>query len=291
MRTTASFCLIAATLLFSSCSTITVTSAYRNRALTVDGDADDWSGLPLYTEKNVSVSVCNDATDLYILLTTSDRSLQRQLAATGVNVWFDTSGGKEKVTGIHYPVHMPGGFSPHNAGNRGEMQDDTRSRPDAGQWEPGEPSRVMDVNSNDFEILGPGDDEKEIVSLAEARDISMKMSSSSGLLIFELRVPLVRDPLHPHGIGTHSANAIGVGVETPKFDFPEMTGQGAMRPRGGGHDGGGSGMEGDGGMPPGGMGQGGRGGHGGPGGGPPGDGHKRSSTSVVLWARVVLAGK
>jgi len=144
------------------------------------------------------------------------------------------------------------------------------------------------VNSNDFEILGPGDDEKEVVSLMQAKDVKLKMSSSSGLLVFELRVPLVRDPLHPHGIGARSANAIGVGVETPKFDLPQMGEHGGRGPRGGGsQDGEGPGMGGGGGMPPGGMGGGGRGGPGG--GGPPGGGQKQSTESVSLWAKVIPA--
>jgi len=291
VKQTSSLCLIAACFTFSSCGSIDITSTLRNRAITIDGDAKDWSGLSLYTEKKVSVSVCNDSTELYILLTTSDRSLQRQFSATGVNIWFDTTGGSDKTYGIHYPVRMPGGFGPQQRGTLGERQEeprDAREHPGAMQGEPGEPSLMMDVNSNDFEILGPGDDEKEVVSLMQAKDVKLKMSSSSGLLVFELRVPLVRDPLHPHGIGARSANAIGVGVETPKFDLPQMGEHGGRGPRGGGsQDGEGPGMGGGGGMPPGGMGGGGRGGPGG--GGPPGGGQKQSTESVSLWAKVIPA--
>jgi hypothetical protein len=289
VKTASSFFLLTSCLLLSSCGSMDITSTFRNRAITVDGDANDWSGLPLYTGKNISVAVCNDSTDMYILLTTSDRSLQRQLAATGVNIWFDTTSGSDRISGIHYPVHSPGGFGRQQDGNRTGMQGGIREqdeRPGESRGDAGEPPRMMDVNSNDLEVLGPGKDDKEIVSLMEAKDLQIRMSSSSGMLVFELRVPLVRDPLHPHGIGTFSARPIGVGVETPKFDFPQMSEHSGMGPRSGGQDGEGPDMGGSGGMPPGGMG----GGRGGPGGGGHRGGEQRPSTvSVNLWAKVALA--
>jgi hypothetical protein len=141
--------------------------------------------------------------------------------------------------------------------------------------------------SSDMEILGPGEDDRMIVPLAEAKDIQLKMSTASGQLVFELRVPLVRDPLHPHGIGASIANNIGVGLETPKFDPAKVRERmgGGMQPPGG--EGGG--------VPPGGGmggGRGGRGGRGGPRGGGGGGGQGMSApTSVSLWATVKLAGK
>ncbi len=95
------------------------------------------------------------------------------------------------------------------------------------------------------------------------------MSTASGQLVYELRVPLVRDALHPHGIGANIAGTVGVGLETSKFDpakMRERVGGGMQTP--GGQDGGTPPGDGGGGMPPGGGmggGRGGRGGHGGPG--------------------------
>ena len=268
---------------FPSCGDMEVTSTFRDREIVVDADAKEWAGLSLYTEKKISFAVCNDSSYIYLLLTTSDRSLQRQFSGMGVNLWFDASGGSEKTFGIHYPVRMPG----------------SRQRP-SGDETPGmeggqdEPPRMMESTSNDMEILGPGEDDRMIVPLADTKDIQLKMSTASGLLVFELRVPLVRDPLHPHGIGVTIAGNVGVGLETPKFDLSKMRERmgGGMQPPGGQ----GGGMppgEGGGGMPQGGMGggRGGRGGHGGRGG--PGGGEQRGSApeSLNLWAKVKLAGK
>jgi hypothetical protein len=281
-------------LIVSSCGSIDVSSTFRSRDITIDADAMDWHGLPLYTEKKLSFAVSNDSTYLYLLITTSDRTLQRQLSVSGVNLWFDAKGGSEKSYGIHYPMPSPGAFGMQRDRGTGSMRggrgDGQGQAVEMQGEEPGEPPRMMDVNSSEMEILGPGND-KEILALAEAKDLQLKMSSASGLLIFELRVPLVRDPLHPHGIGTSLAAALGVGMETPEFDFPKsaMGERGGMQPPGGQE---GEGGEMGGGMPPGGMG-GGRGGPGGGGhrGGSPGGGSRPGSESVSLWANVKLAVK
>jgi hypothetical protein len=278
----AAWILISVCCVFPSCGGMDVTSTFRDRAIAIDADARDWAGLSLHTEKNVSFAVCNDSTYIYILLTTSERSLQRQFSGMGVNLWFDANGGSDKTFGIHYPVRTPG--------ERQTPAGDERAGMEGG---PGEPPRMMEAVSNDMEILGPGKDDRMIVSLAEAKDIQLKMSSVSGQLVFELRVPLVRDPLHPHGIGVTIADNVGVGLETPKFDLEgmrERMGTG-MRPPGG-QGGGTAPGEGGGGMPQGGGARGGRGGGrgspGGPGGGGPGG---NTPASVSLWANVKLAGK
>ena len=272
----ATWILLSLCCVFPSCGGIEVTSTFRDRVIVIDADAGEWAGLSLHTEKNVSFAVCNDSAYIYILLTTSDRSLQRQFSGMGVNLWFDAAGGSEKTFGIHYPVRTPGHRQP-------PAGDDTNGMEDG----PGEAPRMTEGMSSDMEILGPGEDDRMIVPLAEAKDIQLKMSTASGQLVFELRVPLVRDPMHPHGIGGSIANNIGVGLETPKFDPAKVRERmgGGMQPPGG--EGGG--------VPPGGGmggGRGGRGGRGGPRGGGGGGGQGMSApTSVSLWATVKLAGK
>ena len=233
----------------------------------IDADAREWTGLPVHTKKNLSFAVCNDSSYLYILLTTTDHSLERQLSGPGMNLWFDASGGSEKTFGIHYPFRMPGSQQ-YMTGNEAGMED---------------PPRMMEGGSNEMEILGPGKEDRMIVALAESKDIQLKMSSASGQLVFELRVPIVRDALHPHGIGANIAHNLGLGLETPKFS-PERvreTTEGGM-PTPGGQDGG---------NPQGGEMGGGRGGHGGHHGA--GGGGQRGITpeAVSLWGTVILAGK
>ena len=77
------------------------------------------------------------------------------------------------------------------------------------------------------------------------------MRNETGLLVYELKVPLRSDEEHPYAIGSNAGNTIGVGLEIPEVDMDEMRsamkgqmgGQGGMPPGGGmGGMGGGGGM-------------------------------------------------
>ncbi len=274
--------LLSLSVLIPACGGIEVTSTYRDRTIVIDGDGSEWAGMPLRTQKNISFAVCNDSTYLYILLSTSDRGVQRQIMAAGLNLWFDATGGSDKTFGIHFPVGMQGGQRP-------SFRDgDQEQNP----GEPAQPPRMAEGAIREMELLGPGKDDKMIVPLVEEKDILLKVSPGQGQLVYELRVPLVRDRLHPRGIGASLAGPVGVGVETPKFDFDAMRanrGSEGMEP--------GSGRGGE--MPPGeggggraGGGYGGRGGRGGRGGGRGGERPGGSAPEALsLWATVKLAGK
>lgn len=266
--------LLSLSVFLPSCGSIDVTSTFRNRDIVIDANAEEWAGLPLRKEKNVSFTVCNDSSYLYLLLTASDRGLERQIAMTGLDLWFDPSGGSDKVFGIRFPVHMPGDRAPGMMDDGGGIDRD-----------PGEP-RIFAVTSNDMEILGPGKDDRMILPLAEAKDLQLKMSMTSGQLVYELRVPLVRDARHPNGIATSLPLKVGVGLETTKVDAEGMRERMAgMAPPGGER---GEMPPGEGGMPrSGGMG----GGRGGPGGRHEGLQRENTPQSLSVWATVTLAGR
>ena len=156
------------------------------------------------------------------------------------------------------------------------------------------PSRSMHAGmQTDMELLGPGEEDRMIVSMVQEKQIKAQLSDASGGLTYELRVPLQRDDRHPNGIGVIAGKNIGVGVQTVRPD-------GAMRGRPeGGREGGRNGMmppggddqQGEGSMPQGGGRRGGPGGGRGHGGGMPGGGRgQESGTSPIdIWMTVVLS--
>jgi hypothetical protein len=271
---------VALSAVFLACGGVEVTSTFRDRTIVIDGDGKEWAGMTMRTEKNISFAVCNDSTYLYLLLSTTDHGLQRQIFARGLNIWFDATGGSDKTFGIHFPLGMKPG---------------QRMRPLDGQGEPTgdqeEPPRMGEGAVHEMEILGPGADDKMIVSLVQEKDIQLKMSNDHGILVYELRVPLVRDRSHPNGIGGSLAGPVGVGLETPKFDMAairERMGEQGMQPPG---ERGGEMPQGEGGgRSGGGMGR----GHGG-GGGRGGRGGERAGNSapeaISLWAKVTPAAR
>jgi hypothetical protein len=110
------------------------------------------------------------------------------------------------------------------------------------------PNRQM----TELEILGPGKDESTRMAVTEAVGINVGIRASSGMLVYEIRVPLQLTEEFPYAIGTQAGNAIGIRLETPKMNR-QNRGRGMPGGMPGGGRGGMGGMPGGGGMRGGGM--------------------------------------
>lgn len=290
--TTAAFIgLSAGALLLAGCGATSLTSTYREKPFTVDGDPADWVGLPLYVDKSgVNVAVSHDADYLYVMVSTTDRAQQAQIRRGGFTVWFDPQGGSARTFGVKYPVGMPGMPPPDMA-----EQEDMLLPP--GGMERPERGVAGRGAQTEMELLGPTDEDRMIVSLLQEKQIQAKVSDASGGLTYELRVPLQHDAKHPNGIGVIPGKDLGLALETRTMENMmgrpgggqrggREGGRGGMMPSGGDNQEGGGGM-----MPPGGDGQGPGGGRGrGPGGGMRGDRSGSSGSSPIdITLKVVLS--
>jgi len=235
-------------------SKLDLNSNWRDREITVDGKNADWLGAMLFFEEdNVSVGLLNDENFFYICMIAEDQFVRTQMMRQGFTLWFDPDGGKEKTFGIKYPL----GMQASAMGMRRDEQNLERSSQS--------PRRPM----IELEILGPGKDELKKIPIAEAKGIDIIVEFSSGMLVYELKIPLIRSEQYPYAIGAEAGISIGIGLEMSKMEKSDMSGQIS-----GGRGGGG---------PSGGM-RGGAGGRGMPGGRRP---QKRQP--LKIWAVVQLA--
>lgn len=216
--------------------------------IAIDGVNEEWQGL-LAPVKSAPVSIgfYNDDQYLYFCLTTGQRATRSQILRQGLIVWIDQRGGKKKNFGVEFPVGLPGAFIVDRTGDTGEAR--------------GVQGRPLEANQDRLVILGPGKNDRRDLAFDEAPGIQAKIGESTGVLVYEMRVPLAKSDSQPYAIGAKPNAMIGVGLETPEFD------RFAMRPAIGGRGGGGGiggrgGVGGRGGMG-GGGGYGGRGGMGG----------------------------
>ena len=239
-----------------SSSKLELNSNWRDREITVDGKNADWLGAMLYFEEdNVSVGLLNDEDFFYICMIAEDQFIRAQVMMQGFTLWFDPNGGKEKIFGIKYPLGMQASDLP------GIMRRDEQSMERPRQA----PRRPL----NDLEILGPGKDEVKKMEIKEAKGIDVSIEFSSGLLVYELKVPLIRSMQHPYAIGAEAGSSVGIGLETSKLELRDM--RRAIS--------GGTGREG----PPGGI-------RGGPGvRGMPGGRRRQMPRPLKIWAVVQLA--
>jgi hypothetical protein len=253
-----SFIVLLLTFMLNGCSNgkLELNSDWRDREITVDGNNADWLGAMIFFEEdNISVGLLNDENFFYICMIAEDQFIRAQVMMQGLALWFDPDGGKKKTFGIKYPVGMQASDLLRDM--RGDEQNLERAR------------EVRRRPMNELEILGLGKDEVKKMPIEEARGIEIDIEFSSGMLVYELKVPLIQSELQPYAIGAKAGSSVGLGLETAKMERPDM-----RRGMSGGRVGGG---------PTGGI----RGGAGGR--GMPGVRRPRMPQPLKIWAVVQLA--
>jgi hypothetical protein len=269
---------------------IELKSAWPQAPVKTDGTAEQWGGhLQPLPDVPILLGVQNDGDFLYVCLKTSDAKLKAQIARLGMTVWLNGEGKDTRGYGARFPVG-PGFHRPRTSG-------DAPTPPPQG-----ERSQGASVDASRVELIGPTESDRFPVARADAYPIQAALGDDVGVMVIELRFPLMATPDHPLAVEPKAGGTIALGLETerPHLQRGERGSHGeGTEP--GDREGGGppSGAPGGyGGSGPGGYGGSGRGGYGGmgPGGGHrggmgPGMGGDRSdmATAVKLWLLVKLA--
>ncbi len=239
-------------------SVVKLESTWRNRDISIDGKSGDWLGVKYYFEDiSVSVGLINDDRYLYVSMMSENPMILAQIMRQGLTLWLDPKGGKKKAFGIRFPLGRPEGES--------------MSR---------EPMEEMDRENmmerfqealKELAILRSEDEVVEKLAVDDAKGINVKLKVESGLLIYEIKIPLSTSEESPYAVGAKVGDTIGFGFESPKLEMPRPAGM-----RGGGMPGGSIG-----GGPPGGV--------GGMAGMPGGGMGFRLPEKLKIWAVVKLA--
>jgi len=228
-----SFILFLLTFFLVGCSKLELDSGWRERQITVDGRNDDWLGTMMYFEKEkVSLGLLNDENFMYICLIAEDQLIRNQVMRQGFTLWFDSDGGKKKTFGIKFPI----GMQPGEMKERRDEQDPERFR------------QTLRGQMAELEILGPGKDESIRMPLEKAKGINVNVRVSSGMLVYEIKVPLERSEEYPYAVGAKAGSSVGIGLETSKFKRQNVRRSMGGRMPGGGGRGGMGGMSGGRGM-------------------------------------------
>ncbi len=222
------------------CAGATLKSSPRDREIVIDGRADEWRDSLIYLKENgVAVGVSNDREFFYLCLTSSNQELNLRIMSQGLVAWFSVEG--DTTFGLEYPVITYGPGSP------------PRSPASA---DPG-PARAPGAlggaaeSLNRLAVREAGADGRQEISVADAPGLAAAVASGSGLLVYEIKVPLRRNNQHPYAIGTDTGRVVGLSLEIPyiaSLKEPREGGEGPRRSGGGGGMGGGIGGGTDGGM-------------------------------------------
>ena len=245
-----SFILFLFTFFLVGCGLFEMDSKWRDRDIVIDGKSGDWLNTMLYfEEKRISLGLLNDENSLYVCMIVDDPFIRGQIVRQGFELWFDPEGGKKRIFGIRFPIGMlEAEVSPEEMEARRVPM-----KPSRGEQDPERLSQALRKQMDELEILGPGKDESMRMPVEEAEGIEVKIDIASGMIIYELKVPLHLSEESPWAINAKAGDLIGVRLEVPKMDLGEMRrrmGGGMGMPGGrGGMGGGMGGMR----MPGGGM--------------------------------------
>jgi len=254
-------------------------SAWSPAPVKVDGTAQGWSAnfVPVGNPP-ILVSLENDAEYLFLCVRTSDPKVKSQVALGGLTVWAEVPGTGAGGMGVRFPMRgrKQGGEPPH----RGEGE---QPRP----WNEGEspkapPLSAINDDSTEFELLGPTREDGLAVARGPDEPVQVAIGDDSGVLVYQVRLPLQPSDEHPVAIGTKAGTPVTLILDTtpPKRQGTPDGEEGGARgesPWGGGQGPGGYGPGGGmGGPPGGGM----RGRHGGE--GPRGEGFKSFKINLAV---------
>lgn len=185
-------------------SSAELSSSWSKGTVTVDGAANEWSSqLTGLKDTHVSLGVQNDQDYLYLCLTSADPQFRRQILGVGLTVWFESENG-EKI-GVQYPIGMVQQRALGSFG--GEAFRDTTER-----------ERIVEQSLQDLEILGPGKDDRNLLSTLQVPGINVKLGGSEGSSIYELKIPLKKTQDHPYAVGVAPGSTVKLAIQTGKFE-------------------------------------------------------------------------
>ena len=193
--------LLFTSVVISGCGSSTeLTSIWNNNEVVIDGQANEWGSHTYYLkETHLSLGVRNDDDFLYLCLMSSEGQFRRQIIALGLTVWFEPEGGQK--LGIHYPVGMQRrGAAPFSDGENPNLSQDRE--------------RIMEQALLDIEVLGSDKNDRQLFTTLDIPGISVKVESSQGAVVYEMKVPIKQTKDHPYALGADVRKVINLSMET-----------------------------------------------------------------------------
>ncbi|MDQ7816420.1 MAG: hypothetical protein RDU14_05295 [Melioribacteraceae bacterium] len=217
---------------FNNCSSVKeVQSLPNNNEVIIDGLKNDWEGkLSFDSKAKIAVGFKNDGENLYICVTTNDRTNMMKILRLGMTIWLEPESGNKKI-GIKYPIvdmermrDLP--FGQENLSN--ENPEERFSKLIANQ------KKLSIVNEDDYPLF--------LLSSNDENNFYAKLGLTRESFVYELKVPLSTNSRAKYFIEAKPSEKISIGIETNEFKLEAPGGRSGvgMQPGGGRPSGGGS---------------------------------------------------
>lgn len=194
----------------------------------IDGQIEDWQGDTMTFEKKVGVEYAlrNDGSNLYILFVFKDPKYLSSIEMTGLTMYANTSGKKDKDFAVRFVKKMVSGEElVAYLEKQGQPLAEERK-----QELIGKPQFVI------FAATAINKKGEEIFPSGLVPDVDLpgfRYGRQQDQIVYELQIPLCSRDHHPAGIGADPGKSVKIG-----FEWGGMTDEmrAAMRGRGGGTD-------------------------------------------------------
>jgi hypothetical protein len=183
-----------------------IPSAWVSEPPKIDGANDDWTGttLSLWDKGNVDFGFCNDANNLYVILIFKNAKYLSTIEATGINLYFNAAGQKNKNYGILFRKKL---VSAEEAIALVEKQKPLSEEQKA------QLRTKSEYNIYHSEVINKNAGSKEIPPEETSRLALFRYAPQQKTLVYEFAVPLERVNELAAGVGVRPGEAVTVGFE------------------------------------------------------------------------------
>jgi hypothetical protein len=183
-------------------SALEVKSSWSATPVKVDGTGQGWSAnfMPV-GDPPILVSLENDAQYLYVCVRTSGPKAKSQIAFGGLTVWAEVPKASEGGMGVRFPMH-------------GRRQGGRPPGPGEGESAKGPPLNAINDVSTEFELLGPTREDSLAVERGPDEPVQVAIGDDSGVLVYQVRLPLQPSDDHPVAVGAKSGTPVMVTLDT-----------------------------------------------------------------------------
>ena len=184
----------------------TVPSSWAPSVPKIDGKADEWAGtdLALWDKGDVHYAFRNDADKLYILLVFKNPKFLSTVAETGVILFFDPAGKKDKDYAVHFirrqvPVEEAIAFIEREKPLSDEEKAQFRSKPA--------------YNIYDCQVHNKKAKDKPASEATAYPPAHFRFAPDQKTFVYEFAIPLRRDHELAAGVSAAPGEAVTIGFE------------------------------------------------------------------------------
>jgi hypothetical protein len=198
--------------LTGGCVDLTLQSVWKSREIVIDGKDADWQQQEMFKESNVAFGASNDAENLYLCLTITDKMTKAQMLGLfkqDFYLWFDPRGKKSKTFGLKF------------TNNSSFMDEKIIGKM---HYLPVHTFQVIADEMMKNLTIAVVQNYYAVAPLSEAKgiDVGIGIARDGRQLIYELKIPLVKSAEHPFAVGIVPGRPFTVGLETSPVDTMRM---------------------------------------------------------------------